>query len=192
MWPYIIRELPLSPVEALRMTLREKKAGEVATKIESNDGMVELRKGVEYFPAHLANDTEMMREEKLQQERGPRAHSDLNGLRARLAEVQRRQQHLLGKTSSGPALERRRDRHTVDTRLRAKSTDVSLDQNDPLLCRRRSASNGAGRLKSCNVEETMGLVHRGDGDRTDCPLGCGEEVRVHDLGYHQTSLCALR
>lgn len=195
-----MRELPISPVEALRLELRSREGHGAPTSPQSA-ARARHPKGVEYFPACLADDGDNTGGPtvRLEQEHGPRTGSDLGALRVKLSNVQLREQELLG-TGGEPRFVLRRANGAVVSPRRAcgrnawpdgigsKGRQLSPDR------RRRPSSSGPDRRRPAVslVEEASSLLRRGTGDRVECPSGCGEELRVNDLRYHQESLCALR
>lgn len=186
MWPYIMRELPLSPVEALRFELQLKTAGEPDTSDNTRDSAEKLlhRGFVQYFPARLADDrreTGSSETERLLH--GPRADSDLDALTAKPVKFEH--QHL-------DILSRKREGYRRASRRRARSTDCSPIHHAKPLGRRRPSSGGHQRPQDLRGGVDINAAYNVTGDRTECPLGCGEEVRLRDLVPHQASVCPFR
>lgn len=199
-WPYIMRDLPISPVEALRLELRSSVGHGAPTDSQSAAG-TKLPKNVEYFPACIADDEENVGGStvRLEQEQGPRTGSDLNALKEKLSKVQRREQELLS-AGGDPAFVLQRANGAAVSPPHATSSSAwpddfgSKNRQPAPGRRRRPSSSGPGRRPRAVslVDEHCSLLRRGNSDRIECPSGCGEEVRMADLGHHQASLCELR
>lgn len=185
MWPYIMRELPLSPVEALRFELQLKTAGGPDTSDNTKDSTEKLlqRSLVQYFPARLADDRRKTKSSETERQlHGPKADSDLDALAARLVKLERQPLDILS---------RERESHRNASCRQARTTDCSPIHYAEPLSRRRPSSSGQQRPQDITgVGKNAGYSVAGD--RTECPLGCGEEVRLRDLVPHQTSVCTFR
>lgn len=194
-----MRDLPLSPVEALRLELRSREGHRAQIPKQSTAGA--RHPSVEYFPACLSHDGEHADPStvSVEQEQGPRTDSDLDALREKLSKVQLREQELLS-TGKEPPVVLRKANGVVVSPPHARSSNAwpdgigSKHQQLLLSRRRRPSSSGPGRRpRTISLEdESSSLLRRETGDRIECPSGCGEQVRVTDLGHHQASLCELR
>lgn len=181
-----MRELPLSPVEALRFERQSDTAGESHSDKKTKDSTSILHRGfVQYFPARLVDERgkgRAKRTENEQRHHGPRVDSDLDSCAAKLAEVQRRQQDT-----------RHRGREACWEGTRRKTRSSSPYQHVESLSRRRPVSSGYRRRSLDFIAGgATRIEHRAIGDCAECPLGCGGEVRLRDLVHHQTSLCDFR
>ncbi|CAM9252452.1 unnamed protein product [Ectocarpus fasciculatus] len=175
MWPYVMRDLPLSPVEAFRSELqsnRNEASSSSALTAGSRHG------GVEYFRSCLT-----------EQEQGSRVDSDLGGLKAKL----------LGAGDEPPIVARTGHRAVAPAQQPTNSNALPNGPDGrgrhlrPNHLRRPSTGGPSRRPPVALLAEAVSsLPHRGTWDRIECPSGCGEELRVTDLGHHQASLCALR
>lgn len=194
-----MRELPLSPVEALRLELRSRDRQGPSTCSET--GEARHAKGVEFFPSRLTDGGGITggSERRIeQQEQGPRTGSDLGVLKAKLLDVQRREQDIIG-TNLDPPCRSRVASGEIFSQRQATDRKSSPDglgsrARGRLKADRRPSSSGPSRRPPirAHVEEASSLLRRGASDRVECPSGCGEEVRVSDLGHHQESVCTLR
>lgn len=212
-WPYIMRELPLSPVEALRLELRLKglkaQKGQKGQKrpgtATTTPGPVE--KSVVYYPACLASDDnnngnysdgKVFEKER---EGGPQTRSDLEAPRSTL-DLDLKTTRATRSDMPFPSAWR--------TQEKAEGSDASPGRLPPgtmvgimgtksrlLRCDRRpkSASSGARRRPRylpSQVSSQASLLHSATDDYAECPSGCGEEIRVQDLQEHQKSFCGSR
>lgn len=198
-----MRELPLSPVEALRLELRSRDRQGASTCSQPAAG-ARRAKGVEYFPSRLTEDEGIAGGSQRgvdQEEQGPRTGSDLGALKAKLLDLQRREQDVIG-TDLEPPFASRASSGAVVSQRQATGRQPSPDgmmgsrvRRGPNAYRRpRPSSSGPGRrppIDAC-VEDASSLLRRFASDRVECPSGCGEEVRVSNLRHHQASVCALR
>lgn len=209
-----MREQPLSPVEALRLELRSK-AGLGGSKPSDSAAQSTRPRGVEYFPSRLEcfpstscvtteNDDKALAggspRRRQHQEQGPRDDSDLGALKAKLLDVQRREQDILGAVGEPPSVSRPGGGAMVLSQRDAAACRSSSPDGTgrkgrarlPADRRQRPSSSGPSRRppKGSNVDEFSS--RRRAGDYVECPSGCGEEVRVNDVGHHQASLCSLR
>lgn len=187
-WPYIMRELPLSPVEALLCELRSR---ERQGPSRDTEGISNL-KGVEYFPARLTGNED--------NRRAPEIEQDRNRL-----DVHRRQQDFLRTNSKSSCLFQKRrtgDNLAISWQPATSSTAVpsgqlavtkGSDSGRLQHDRRPASSGGCHRPPRGPLARAVSTLWRcATGDHVECPLGCGEEVRICDLVQHQTSLCAFR
>lgn len=197
-----MREFPLSPVEALRLELRSRERQGASTGSQT-DAEARHVKGVEYFPSSLTEDGGIAGgpERRMEQEeQGPRTGSDLGALRAKLLYVKCRERDIIGTDLDPPSVSRAINGAIVSQRQatgRISSLDGMSSRDRPQMTadrRRRPSSSGPSRRLpiGAHVEEASSLLRRGVSDRVECPSGCGEEVRVSDLGHHQASFCSLR
>lgn len=196
-WPYILRELPLSPVEALRLELRSRERQEASTCSQTG-AEARRAKGVEYFPSRLIEDEgiEGFERKAERQEQGPRTGSDLGAL-AKLLGVQRREQDIIGPDLDPPVVSRAASGAIVSQRGSKLSPDGMGSRVGRQLKadrRPRPSSSGPSRRPpiGAHVEEASALFRRCASGRVECPSGCGEEVRVSNLRHHQASACILR
>lgn len=196
-WPYIMRELPLSPVAALRLELVYKERQRPSIDAGVSKGTTKCRKGVEFLPARLTRDKDRSTELDIELEPGPHAGSDLEALKGKLLSVQHGKQDMfISKTGSTPVFEDGKigsiltpwkessgnNGWTCPVTVK-RSADRRLQYND------RPASSGARRRRTPTVSCYLRSL---TGDHTECPFGCGEEIRVQDLAQHQASLCSWR
>lgn len=210
-----MRELPLSPVEALRLEIRSKESLG-ASKPAGAAAQATHPKGVQYFPSRLeffpstsrpaehGNKAELAggstrRGER--QEQGPRDGSDLESLKTKLLDVQRQEKEILGTDGELPSVLRPARGAIVVSQRPGERRSASPDgtgrkdrAQPPADRRQRPSSSGPSRRppKGFCLNEASSLSRRGAGDCVECPSGCGEEVRVNDLGHHQASFCSLR
>ena len=194
-----MRELPLSPVEALRLELRSR--DRQGASICSQTGGVEAKhaKGVEYFPSRLTADEGITEgSEHRTEQQGPRTGSDLGVLKAKLLDVQRREQDIIGTGLDPLCLTRATNDEVISQRREADRKILSDSRGSRIQRRlgpdRRPSSSGPGRrpLIGAHVEEASSLFRRCASELVECPSGCGEEVRLSDVGSHQESACTLR
>ena len=192
-WPYIMRELPLSPVEALRLELRlegskgRQRPGTATTAVAAE------KNSVAYYPACLASD-DSANGNNSEREGGLHTRSDL--------------QAPIGFTlnlDSNSRIIRRSDMPSPSAwapQERAAGSDAAPDRFAPgimgtksrrLQCDRRPASASSGaRRRPRHLPSRASLLHFATDDYTECPSGCGEEIRLQDLQEHQKSSCASR
>lgn len=203
-WPYIMRELPLSPVEALRLEMRAReRQGRSTTTGIGKDAL--HRGGVKYFRARLtADEADEARAPESKQVRGLRSGSDLEALRDQLAEVQRLEHFLLKPTYGWPpAVGRETAGNRAHTLLHSESgSDTETKrlgvgkgyEGRGLNCDRRPMSSEQRRRPPTKSQgrPVSSLSCRATSDHAECPLGCGEEVQVQGLAQHQASLCRFR
>lgn len=192
-WPYIMRELPLSPVEALRLEFRLKGLKGRQRPGTATTVAAEKNSSVVYYPACLASDGNANGNNS-EREGGPHTRSDL--------------QAPIGFTlnlDSNTRIVRRSDMPSPSAwapQERAAGSDAAPDRFTPgvmdtksrrLQCDRRpaSASSGAHR-RTRHLPSQASLLHCATDDYTECPLGCGEEIRRQDLQEHQKTSCASR
>lgn len=195
-----MRELPLSPVEALRLELRSRDR-QGPSSCSQTGTEARHAKGVEYFPSRLTDDggiTGGSDRRAEQREQGPRTGSDLGTLKAKLLDVQRREQDIIGTGLHPPCLSRVASGEIVSQRQATdrKSSPDGLGRRvrRRIKADRRPSSSGPSRRPPIDIHvgDTSSLLRRCSSDSLECPSGCGEEVRVSDLGHHQESVCALR
>lgn len=202
-WPYIMRELPLSPVDALRLELRSRDTQGHSTNTDSKTGS-SYRRGVQYFPARLAKDDEKAKTIESKQGQGQSTGHENDALKTKLIVGAQSQQGVVGTSESKLSLRKGRGHNVAimrqiqehnnfiaspDRQAIVKSTVGRMPRGD----RRPASSGGPRRPPGCpRAWAVSSLWHGATGDHTECPLGCGEEVRVHDLAQHTQSLCALR
>lgn len=178
-WPYVMRELPISPLRALHLELQSKGwQGKLADTC-STATAVERVKGVEYFPARLTPedlDSERVYENECTRE--PLAGFDLDMPRTTFEGGSRCEESLSdevrGKVTVPP-----------DRSLTIISGTMKEDQRPKTSRpRRRPPADLLARATSSEL-------HRRS-DFTECRVGCGKEIRVQDLDDHENSLCHLR
>ncbi|CAM9651366.1 unnamed protein product [Ectocarpus sp. 6 AP-2014] len=182
-WPYVMRDLPLSPVEAFRSELQSTSRNEASSPSALTAG---TRRGVEYFPSCLTDEGAAR---QVEQEQGPSTDSDLGGLKAKL----------LGAGDEPPIVARTGHSAGAPAKQATKSNALpngpdGSGRHLPSNRLRRPSTGGPSRRPPVAplVEAVSSLPHRGTWDRIECPSGCGEELRATDLRHHQASLCALR
>lgn len=202
-WPYIMRELPLSPVDALRLELRSRDAHGHTNNADSKSDC-SYRRGMQYFPARLGNDYEKVITTESRREQGQPTGCEHDALIATLIVDAERQQGVVGTSESTLALRKGRCRNIpIKRRTQEQNTIASPDRqaivnrtiNNGRMPRGelRPASSGGPRRPGCPLSgEASSLWHRATSDHTECPMGCGENIRVCALIQHQQSLCALR
>lgn len=199
-WPYIMRELPLSPVEALRLELRLK--GSKGRQRPGTATTTTVEGSVVYYPANLASDDHTngtnsnSRVPENEREGGSQTGSDLEAPKSTL--------HLDLNTRA--VRSELRSPSAWGTQGRERENDVSPDRLAPgimslgrksrrLRCDRRPASASSGthrRPRHLLPSSQISLLHSATDDYAECPSGCGEEIRVQDIQKHQKSFCALR
>lgn len=182
-WPYVMRDLPLSPVEAFRSELQSTNRNEASSPSALTAG---TRHGVEYFRSCLTDEGATR---QIEQDQGSRTDSDLGGLKAKL----------LGAGDEPPIVAR--TGHSAVAPAKQPTNSNALPNGPdgrgrhlPSNRLRRPSTGGPSRRPPVAplAEAVSSLPHRGTWDRIECPSGCGEELRVTDLRHHQASLCALR
>lgn len=204
-WPYIMRELPLSPVEALRLENRfrgRQRSGSATTaarKTAAAAKIAEKRNGVVYYPACLADDNSNVHNNsngKLpqhEQEGGPRQHAgpDLDAPRSTLDLDTRIVRSELPSQSAWGTQEKAPDSHASPDR---PAYGIMCTKSLPLLrCDRRRPSSSGARRRPRQLPSQASLLDRSAmDDYAECPSGCGEEIRVQDLQEHHKSLCSSR
>lgn len=179
-----MRDLPLSPVEAFRSELQSTNRNEASSSPALTPGT--RHSSVEYFRSCL---TDGGATRQVEQEQGPRADSDLRGLKAKL----------LGAGDEPPIVARAG--HGAVSPAQQPTNSNALPNGPDGRGRhlrsnrlRRPSTGGPSRRPPVAplAEAVSSLPHRSTRDHIECPSGCGEELRVTDLGHHQASLCALR
>ncbi|CAM9941328.1 unnamed protein product [Scytosiphon promiscuus] len=188
-WPYIMRELPLLPVEELRMELQLSIGCEVSPRPPRL-----ATAGVEYFPSCLPGDGDNARSEQRPTTTGP----DPAVLHKNSFQTRRQEQEPSEAGGGVPHL-LHSDRAVVSSGQEADSYSSPEFSGRQV---RRLASDPPHRLSSCGQgrypprgppgKTPSPFLSHDMGDRVECPSGCGDEVRVADLNHHQESLCALR
>ncbi|CAM9375166.1 unnamed protein product [Hapterophycus canaliculatus] len=184
-WPYVMRELRIPPVEALHRKLRCGEHHEVASPIDVAAGP---RHCVEYFPSRLPGDGDDARGDLRS-----RAGADPGTLSNKL-QAGHQEEEL-----SGVPLFVHSDR-AVASLQQIKGNGSSPDSTGGQFQRlasdppRHRSSSGQGRRPPLGplLEAAPPPLHLGTGDRVECPSGCGDDVQVTNLEHHHASLCALR
>lgn len=204
-WPYIMRELPLSPVEALRLELRfrgRQRQGSITTATEkaAAEKTAGKRNGVVYYPACLADDNNNVHnnskngkltlnegEGGLHQQTGPDLKAPISTLDLSTHIVTSRSE--LPSQSAWRTPGRAAESHASPDRLAYGMGTQSL----PLRCDRRRPSSSGARRRARQLPSQASLLDRSAmDDYAECPSGCGEEIRVQDLQEHHKSFCASR
>lgn len=199
----MMRNLPISPIEALRCEMRSRMAVQLSTHaVGSNGGSSSKQTNVQFMPARLTDGRNQgettaffVREQQRQQQHRPRADSAIDAPHSRPAEVQKRHQDILaGSTLTSTPNCGRQDSPVDMKKRRARSTGSSPERHNKSWSRCRPTSSGARRPPDSGPEGRSidSFPLQAAGDRTECPLGCGEEVRLYDVMRHQTSQCTFR
>lgn len=188
-----MRELPLSPVEALRLELRLKGLKGGRQRPGTATTVAPEKNSAIYYPACLASD-----DNTSERKGGPHTRPNLEapiGFTLDLDSKTRISSRSgMLSPSAWTSQERAAGSDALLGRLVPGITDTKIRR---LQCDRRpaSASGGARRRPRHLPSQTSSqasLLHFATDDYAECPSGCGEEIRLQDLQEHQKLFCASR
>lgn len=192
MWPYLMREFPVAPVEALRSELRLRGASLSPTEEHQRDVIPPVGPSARYLPAHLVADQHAAERYTIDEESCQKAGTAVDTLREILVGICHLQNTLWPDIKADPPSN---GRHNASPLEDVSNYQHTAAPSPAAACRKshrhRLPSSGTLEVYGTNDTRETG-AYRVGGDATECPQGCGEHVRISDLGPHQTSLCPMR
>lgn len=177
-----MRELPVFPVQALRAELYVQETPRHSSDEHQQNDCILLAQGPRYYPAFVTR-KETANRGYLVQDCRPRSCGEHHTLQSTFKDT-KLQQHVPGLYGTSVAM------LAVNVLNGMQNTDSRRGENPNIRHRYPQSSSGER-----PTEFGHGQPYRGShvyGNLTECPLGCGEELRVHDLVRHQASLCGSR